>query len=112
VYDRGEYLPGLRSAWSEAREAQLASAATDARYEAAELAYVAGDYPLAAALARRVLDAASFHEAAWRLSMRVANTLGDEKAVIQAFRDCERSLASIGVKPSPTTRELLDHLRR
>jgi hypothetical protein len=44
--------------------------------------------------------------------MRIANTLGDEKAVIQAFRDCERSLASVGVQPSRTTRELVDHLRR
>jgi DNA-binding SARP family transcriptional activator len=112
VYDRGEYLPGRRSAWSDEREAQLASAATDARYEAAELTFAAGDYPRAAALVRKVVDAESFHEAAWRLTMRIANTLGDENAVIHAFRDCERSLASVGVQPSPTTRELLDNLRR
>jgi two-component SAPR family response regulator len=112
AYDRGEYLPGRRSAWSDEREAQLASVASDARYETAELAFAAGDYALAAALARKVLEAESFHEAAWRLTLRVANTLGDEKAVIQAFRDCERSLATVGVQPSPTTRELLDHLRR
>jgi ATP/maltotriose-dependent transcriptional regulator MalT len=112
VYDRGEYLPGRRSAWGDEREAQLASAATDGRYEAAELAFAAGDYALAGALARKVLDAESFHEAAWRLTMRIANTLGDEKAVIQAFRACERSLASVGVRPSQTTRELVDHLRR
>jgi DNA-binding SARP family transcriptional activator len=112
VYDRGDYLPGRRSEWTDARERELASVAADARYEAAELAFAGGDYNLARLLADQVVGAEPFHEAAWRLLMRIANMLGDEKAVIHAFHECERSLAAVGTEPSPSTRELLGLLRR
>jgi ATP/maltotriose-dependent transcriptional regulator MalT len=112
IYDRGDYLPGRRSEWSDARERELASVAADARYETAELAFAAGDYSLARRLAEQVVGAEPFHEAAWRLMMRIANMLGDEKAVIRTFHNCERSLASLGTQPSPSTRELLTQLRR
>ncbi|MHB8693938.1 MAG: bacterial transcriptional activator domain-containing protein, partial [Solirubrobacteraceae bacterium] len=112
MYDRGEYLPGRRSEWTDARERELSSAAADARFEAAELAFAAGDYKLAGLLAEQVLSAEPFHEAGWRLMMRIANMLGDENAVIRAFHECERSLASVGAQPAPSTRELLTHLRR
>jgi two-component SAPR family response regulator len=112
VYDRGEYLPGTRSAWADTRHQELADLATDARYEAAELAFAAGDHDLAQALAGQVLAADPFREAASRLLMRVSDTLGDEKGVIRAYHDCERSLAELGTTPSPSTRQLLERLRR
>jgi ATP/maltotriose-dependent transcriptional regulator MalT/DNA-binding SARP family transcriptional activator len=112
MYDRGEYLPGRRSEWTDARERALSSVAADARFEAAELALAAGDYTRARLLAEQVVGAEPFHEAGWRLMMRIANMLGDENAVIRAFHECERSLASVGAQPAPSTRELLTHLRR
>jgi DNA-binding SARP family transcriptional activator len=112
IYDRGEYLPGARSAWADERVQELADLATDARYEAAELAFAGGRYDEAQALASRVLADEPFREPAWRLLMRISDTLGDEKGVVRAFHDCERSLAELGTTPSPSTRQLLERLRR
>jgi DNA-binding SARP family transcriptional activator len=112
IYDQGEYLPGQRSGWADTRQQELADLATDARYEAAELALAAGDYNRAQELASQVLSADPFREAAWRLAMRIADTLGDEKGITRAFHECERSLAELGTTPSPTTRQLLERLRR
>jgi hypothetical protein len=44
--------------------------------------------------------------------MRIANALGDEDGVIQAFNGCERALAEPAATPSGGTRQLLQTLRR
>jgi DNA-binding SARP family transcriptional activator len=112
IYDRGDYLPGARSAWADERHQRLADLATGARYEAAELAYAAGDYELARGQAERVLSADRFREPAWRLVMRIADALGNEQGVIRGYQECERALAELDTTPSPTTRQLLESLRR
>jgi DNA-binding SARP family transcriptional activator len=112
IYDQGDYLPGGRSAWADTRHQELADLATDARYEAAELAFAAGRYQEAQGVAERVLVADPFREAASRLLMRVSDTLGDQKGVIRAYHACERALAELGTTPSPSTRQLLERLRR
>jgi DNA-binding SARP family transcriptional activator len=112
VADQGEYLPGSHTHWVDERRQRLAELATDARYEAAELAFAAGLLDQADRLAGQVLAADPFREAAWRLTMRVANALGDDDGVIRAYQRCERALARIGTEPAPTTRELLERLRR
>jgi hypothetical protein len=43
--------------------------------------------------------------------MRIAGALGDDKAVVRAYRECERALAGMGATPSPSTRQLLERLR-
>ena len=40
------------------------------------------------------------------------SALGDEDGVIRAYHACERAVAAIGTGPSPTTRDLLERLRR
>jgi DNA-binding SARP family transcriptional activator len=112
ISDQGEYLPGSRSEWAERRGRELSELATDARYEAAELALATGDYGRARALVAQVLDEDRFREPAWRLSMRIAETFGDEQGIMRAYSACERSLAEVGTTPSPTTRQLLEQLRR
>ncbi|MDT5110752.1 MAG: hypothetical protein QOE20_2642 [Mycobacterium sp.] len=112
IYDRGDYLPGRRSAWGDERQRELGALAADARFEAAELSLRSGDYSGAERLATRILDVEPFQEAAWRLTMRIAGALGDDKAVVRAYRECERALAGIGATPSPSTRQLLERLRR
>ena len=52
---------------------------------------------------RQVVEADPYREAAWRLLMRLAHTLGDHDRVIAAYRSCERALAELGAEPSPTT---------
>jgi ATP/maltotriose-dependent transcriptional regulator MalT/DNA-binding SARP family transcriptional activator len=112
IFDRGEYLPGSHLRWIDERRDRLVELATDARYEAAELAFAAGSLDRAERLAAEVLRTDPFREAAWRLTMRAANALGDHDGVIRAYQRCESALAQIGTDPAPSTRELLERLRR
>lgn len=112
VADRGEYLPGMTTRWVDERRRHLAELATDARYEAAELAFAAGRLDEARQLVDEVLRAEPYREAAHRLTMRLAGALGDHDGVLRAFRRCERALAAVGAEPGTTTRRLLEQLRR
>ncbi len=111
IIDRGEYLAGARSIWVDERRGALAGRALDARFDAAELAFAAGDLEPAGQLARQVLDADPYREAAWRLTMRIAGALGDADGVIREFKACERALADVGTTPAQSTRGLLEQLR-
>jgi len=112
VADRGEYLPGARSKWADERREALRSLVEDARGNAAELEFAAGRYDEARALAEQVVRADPFRESAWRLLMRIAHALGDEAGILRAYRRGEAALAPLDASPSPTTRQLLDALRR
>jgi DNA-binding SARP family transcriptional activator len=112
VADQGEFLPDASTQWAEQRREALASAITDARLDAAELAFAAGRSDDAERLATQVLEAEPYREAAWRLRMRLADALGAGDSVIRAYHACERALAELGTTPSKTTRELLERLRR
>jgi ATP/maltotriose-dependent transcriptional regulator MalT/DNA-binding SARP family transcriptional activator len=112
IFDRGEYLPGSHLRWVDERRERLVELATDARYEAAELAFAAGSLDRAEQLAAEVLRVDPFREAAWRLTMRVANALGDHDGVIRAYQRCEAALAQVRTEPAASTRELLGSLRR
>jgi DNA-binding SARP family transcriptional activator len=112
IYDQGEYLPGARTSWVDGRMHQLAQLAGDARYEAAELACTVHRYDQATQLADQVLEVEPYRETAWRLKMRIAAALGDDDGVIRAYHGCEQALAAVGAGPSPTTRDLLERLRR
>ncbi|HEX6389557.1 MAG TPA: BTAD domain-containing putative transcriptional regulator, partial [Solirubrobacteraceae bacterium] len=110
--DRGEYLPGARSAWADERAGALAALVTSARLDAAELAYALGRLDDAGQLAGQVLESEPYREVAWRVQMRIASALGDDDGVLRAFTSCERALAEVGATPSPTTQGLLTDLRR
>jgi ATP/maltotriose-dependent transcriptional regulator MalT/DNA-binding SARP family transcriptional activator len=110
--DRGVYLPEFTSRWVEERREHLRELATAARYEAAECAYAEGRLVEASQLAAEVLRSEPLREAAWRLTMRLASALGDEDGVLRAYRRCEQALAAVGASPAPTTRQLLQQLRR
>jgi DNA-binding SARP family transcriptional activator len=112
LFDRGEYLAGVGSRWAEERRRHLTELATDARYEAAELAFADGDLEQARTLVDEVLRVDRFRETAWRLTMRLLSGLGDEDGVIRAYQQCERALAAIGAVASPSTQQLLERLRR
>jgi DNA-binding SARP family transcriptional activator len=112
LYDKGEYMPNTHSPWADERRQRLADMAADARYEAAELAYSLGRYQEADELVERLLRADPYRETAWRLTMRILSALGNEDGVIRAYQSCERALAEIGATPAPTTRRLLERLRR
>jgi DNA-binding SARP family transcriptional activator len=111
-FDRGEFLPGVGSRWVEERRRQLTELATDARYEAAELAFAEGRLEQARTMVEEVLRVDRYRELAWRLTMRLLSGLGDEDGVIRAYQHCEGALAEIGAVASPTTQQLLERLRR
>lgn len=111
IAGRGEYLPGIRSAWVEERRQQLAALTQDARYEAAEIAFACGDYRQAGRLTADVLRDDPFREAVWRLEMRIAHAMGAQDRVVAAYRACAQALGELGAKPAPTTERLLNDLR-
>lgn len=109
---QGDYLPGLSSAWVDARREHLAAISVNAQFEAAELAFSSGRYREAEQLVSRVVAADAFREGAWRLAMRIAGALGDDDEVMRTYRRCKRALATIGTTPAASTRQLLERLRR
>src|SRR6478672_1703968 len=109
---RGEYFPGIRSAWVDDRRQQLAELATKARAAAADAAYAADQYPNAQRLAEAVLAADPLREATWRTLMRIRSAVGDYDGVITTFAQCEKALRAAGIAPAPSTRTLLNQLRR
>jgi hypothetical protein len=44
--------------------------------------------------------------------MRLAGARGDDQAVLRSYTHCDRVLAEVGAEPSPTTRQLVNQLRR
>jgi DNA-binding SARP family transcriptional activator len=112
MIERGEYLPRVESAWAVQRREYLEDQAAQARLQAAQLAFTDQSYQQAVHLAEEVVARDPFKESAWRLLMRVANSMGDEDRVVASFRRCTAALNELGVTPSDSTRELFDRLRR
>jgi LuxR family maltose regulon positive regulatory protein len=112
LFDGGPYLHGLTEGWVGERRERLETLAGDTRVEAAQLAFNAGRYQDARALAETALRADPFRESAWRLVMRVASVTGDEDGVIDAYRRCRDTLSGLGAEPSASTQQLLGALRR
>lgn len=112
VMDRGDYFPGVGSAWVDERRQQLAELAITVRSAAADAAFAADRYPDALRLAEAVLAADPLREAMWRTNMRIRSAMGDYDGVITAFAQCERALRGAGTRPTATTQALLDQLRR
>jgi DNA-binding SARP family transcriptional activator len=112
LYASGEYLAGRDTMWIEERRTSLAERAVDARFDAAELSCARGDHRTAQTHLDAVLAADPYRESAWRLAMRVAAGYGDADRAVDVFRRCARTLAQVGIEPAPSTRQLLQALRR
>jgi LuxR family maltose regulon positive regulatory protein len=112
ITDRGAYLPGLQADWVDQERRELATMATDARLEVAEMTLAAGQYAEAERHIETVLTHDRFRERAWRIQMRVSEALGENDKVIESYRRCRETLAELGIRPSRTTRELLSCLLR
>jgi DNA-binding SARP family transcriptional activator len=107
----GAYLPGPRGTWADDRERVLLDLITDARASAAENAYQLSRLQEAQQLIELVLETDPFREDSTRLAMRNAAARADTVGVVGVYRRCRDALATIGVDPSPATRDLLDTLR-
>jgi DNA-binding SARP family transcriptional activator len=110
---RGLFLEGSSDVgWIDDRRAQIASIASDARLDAAELLLEADRHLRALALVDEALDADPLSERAWGIRMRTLGLLGDYDGVTAAYAACTNALAEIGLEPSATTSELVRSLRR
>jgi DNA-binding SARP family transcriptional activator len=112
IAERGEFLEGVSSEWSLIRRRQLEELVTDARLLTADAAMEAGDYRQADEMASLVLTNDPYRESAWQIRMRVLNALGRSDTLLATYRACELALAEVGLTPSPSTRRLLEQLRR
>jgi len=112
VTRRGAYLPDVDSRWAQERRDHVADFVTSARFEAAELAFATASYGLAQSLCGEVVADDPFREAAWRLRMQIADVLGDGDGALAAYKECQLTLAGIGVEPSAATASLLRSVRR
>jgi DNA-binding SARP family transcriptional activator len=104
--ERGAYLPRVEADWARRRAAEIDERCLEARIEAAEIAFVAGDYPLARRLGEEAVAADPFRESGWQLLIRIATEVGDTAAATLALRRCETALAEVGGAPTGATRAL------
>jgi len=111
LYNAGPYLPGIQSVWSDSRREHLDALAQNARMQYAELAFRHGRFKEAAELASTVLAHDPLRESAWQLKMRLSSAVGDDDAVLGAFRGARDELAKLGLDVSPETRRLINELR-
>jgi ATP/maltotriose-dependent transcriptional regulator MalT/DNA-binding SARP family transcriptional activator len=111
IIERGPYLVNARSPWATERADHLRDLANDARQMAAEAKFELGDYRAADQYVQRILSENPFMETTWRLAMRLASAMGHGDRVIALFRSCQEALALLEIKPSESTRRLLDALR-
>jgi len=79
---------------------------------AADAAYTTDQYPIAQRFAETVLAADPLREATWRTLMRIRSAVGDYDGVITTFAQCEKALGAAGIRPAPSTRALVNQLRR
>lgn len=107
IIDRGPYLPGIASQWLDERRQRLAELATDARYEAAELAFSAWPRRPNSSPRRSCTSSRSTRRrGAWgeRARRRPGRAEG-----VPALRTGARRGRS---EPTATTRQLVGQLRR
>jgi ATP/maltotriose-dependent transcriptional regulator MalT/DNA-binding SARP family transcriptional activator len=108
---RADFLPGVSSPWVDGRRSELRDLWADAQADAATLAYQHGRFAEADQLLRALLEADPLREASWRLRIRLAHELGDDDAMLVAYRRCWRALGELGLEPSAATRALMVQLR-
>jgi len=106
------FLAGDDGEWITRARASL----RDTRVRALEcLAAVAssnGEHPLAARLARDVVDLEPFRETGWQRLMRGLAEAGNRAEALRAYAECRALMAKeLGVAPSPETEEIASALR-
>ena len=109
--ERGEYLPGCGSGWTNRRRDQLDALISEARLDLGEIMLEAGDPVQAWELSAMIVAAEPLTERAWRLRMEAASAMGDDEGVLSAFLECRSRLAAIQLEPSPETLALARQLR-
>jgi len=106
------FLAGVDGEWIARERAAL----RDVRVRALECLAAAAldnrEHPLAAQLAREVVDLEPFRETGWQRLMQALAAGGNRAEALRVYADCEKRLAhELGVPPAPETAALARALR-
>jgi DNA-binding SARP family transcriptional activator len=100
-------LAGLDAAWIARARQTLRETRVRALECLAAVALANGEHPLAAQLAREVVDLEPFHETGWQRLMRAHAGGGNRAEALRAYARCKKLLADeLGVAPSPETQAI------
>jgi serine/threonine-protein kinase len=116
---RGELMPGFFVSqapgfdeWLENQRTSFRARASDAAWALAEQEDLAGDVASAVHWARRGVELAPFHEAAFRRLLVLLDRSGDRTGAAHAYaRFVDEVAAALDVSPSPETQALIDLIR-
>ena len=102
--DDGEWIARVRAGLRDTRVRALECLVT--------VASANGEHPLAARLARDVVDLEPFRETGWQRLMRALADGGNRAEALRAYAECRALMAKeLGVAPSPETEGIASTLR-
>jgi DNA-binding SARP family transcriptional activator len=102
--DDGEWISRVRASLRDTRVRALECLAA--------VASMNGEHPLAARLARDVVDLEPFRETGWQRLMRALADAGNRAEALRAYAECHALMArELGVAPSPETEHIASALR-
>ena len=105
-------LGGVDAEWLTRARQSLRETRVRALECLAGVALANGEHPLAAQLAREVIELEPFHETGWRRLMRAHAAGGNRAEALHAYERCRKLLADeLGVAPSPETEAIARGLR-
>jgi len=105
-------LGGADGEWITRTRATLRDTRVRALECLAAVASANGEHPLAAQLAREVVELEPFRETGWRRLMRALAAAGNRAEAVRAYTRCKKLLADeLGVAPAPETEAVVAELR-
>ncbi len=105
-------LGGVDAEWIARARATLRETRVRALECLAAVASANAEHPLAAQLAREVVELEPFRETGWQRLMRALAAAGNRAEAVRAYARCKKLLADeLGVTPSPETEATLAELR-
>ena len=106
------FLAGVDGAWITRVRTSLLSVRVRALECLTAVALANGEHPLAAQLAREVVDLEPFRETGWQRLMRALAAAGNRAEALRTYAQCRKLLADeLGVAPSPETEAIARGLR-
>jgi DNA-binding SARP family transcriptional activator len=106
------FLAGVDGEWIARERAALRDIRVRALECLAAVALVNREHPLAARLARDVVDLEPFRETGWQRLMQALAGGGNRAEALRAYAQCKKLLANeLGVAPAPETEALATALR-
>lgn len=105
-------LAGVEGEWITRARSGLRDTLVRALECLATVALANGEHPLAARLARDVVELEPFRETGWQRLMRALTSGGNRAEALRAYAQCRDLLAKeLGVAPSPETEAIVKGLR-